>query len=109
MVTATPVVPKALPVLEPCDRVFDASAALAMAAPGPIADDAVSAEPGRHELANPAVAAVGQHSAVVAAQRLDEGSAVVHRVVAIAGTTPGDRDDAQVAAACKELEVHDQR
>ena len=49
---------------------------------------------GVYELADPAVAAVGQDPAVLAARHLDRGSAIMDPVVAVARSAARDLDDA---------------
>ncbi len=57
------------------------------------------------KLVDAAVASVGQNAPVVPAERLDRGATVVHGIVAIAGTTGGRGDDAEIATASQDLQT----
>jgi hypothetical protein len=74
--------------------VLDACTTFAMSSPSAIAHDPVVAKHRRDKLGDTAVAAIGEHSFVGPAHRLDLGAAVVHWIVAIARPTAGDGDDA---------------
>jgi hypothetical protein len=93
------------PVLQAGDGVLDASAAAAVASPRAVAQDAPAAEDRCDQLVDAAVTAVGQDASVEAAECLDRGAAVVHRIVAIAGATGGRGDDAEIAAARQDLGI----
>ena len=66
---------------------------LRSASPSAIADDAIASKDRSDQLWDSAVTAIGKHSLMITAQRLDLGGAVVHRVVAIPWTTAGNCDD----------------
>lgn len=103
MMTTTAVVAQDTPILEAGDRMLDTGSALAMNAPRPIADDSPLVKARRSELRNTAIAAVSENSPVSSAARLDDGSAVVHRIVAVAGPARCRRHDHQVTAANQDL------
>jgi hypothetical protein len=105
MATPAPMIAEHAPVLQPCDRMLDACTALAMAAPGSIADDPVVTKDGCDQLADTAVAAVGEHSSVVPTPRLDIRRSIVDHVVTIAGSAARDSDDAEVGAPDDQLYV----
>lgn len=103
MMTASSVVAQYTPVLEAGNGMLDAGSALAMNAPPAIADDAALAKARRSELRNTAIAAVSEDSPVSLAERFDDGSAVVHWIVAVAGPARCRRDDCQVTTADQDL------
>ena len=92
--TATAVITWDTPVLQPGDGVFDARPAPAMAAPRLVAEDPVASKDRRHELANAAIAAVGEDASVLQAMCFDARTAVVHRIVSIAWAACVDRNNA---------------
>ena len=75
-----------------------------MSTPCSVAEDPTSAKRRRDQLGDAAVATVGKHATMLLAKRLDARAAVVHRVVAIAGTTR-DGDDSQIASPDDDLRV----
>ena len=87
MTRAAAMVTKDAPVLEPDNAMFDTGSPTAMSPPGTVAHDAVAPKHGCNELGDPAVAAVCKHSTVGPAEHFDRGAAVVHRIVAVAGST----------------------
>ncbi len=93
------------PVLEPCDRMLGTSPASAVRTPRAVADDATSSKAGSDELADAAITAVGKHTSMTASQTLDVRVAVRDRIVPIAGSATGDRNDAEVRATDEDLSV----
>ena len=98
-------VPQDTPVLEPGDGVFDPGPPSTMSTPRSVAQDPTSAKYRRDELGDTAVAAVGKDATMLLAERLDARTAVVHRVVAVAGTTCGSGGDPQIASADDDLGI----
>lgn len=94
-----------MPVLEPGDAVLLSCLSSAVASAGGVADDPAAGEDGRVEFGDAAVAAVGEHTAVLLAAPLDAGSSVVDGVVAVAGAAAVDGDHEQVGAAGEDLGV----
>lgn len=84
---------------------FDARPPAAMPPPRSIAAHAPSVKTRRHELSDPAVAAVGEDAAMPAAEPLDIRHSVVKRIVAIAGPTAVDRSDAEAPTLDDELQI----
>ena len=93
------------PELDPCDRVFDARTSTSMTTPCTVPEDAAAMEDWRDELGDASIAAVREDTAVLLAQRLDLRATVVHRIVAIAWTARGDRDDLEIMATHEQLSV----
>ncbi|HEY5933625.1 MAG TPA: hypothetical protein VIU61_03290, partial [Kofleriaceae bacterium] len=81
---------KHAPIFETCDRVLDACSPTSMAPPVGVAKDTTASKLRRDELRDTAVATIGEHATVVAAQRFDVRAAVVHDVVAVPRTTSRD-------------------
>jgi hypothetical protein len=102
---APPVVAQDSPLLEARDGVLDPSAPPPVAPPGGVSHDSIASKHGGDELGDAAVAAVCEHAAVTAAQLLDDAAPVVHRIVAVAGTSTGDGDDAPVGVTDEDLQV----
>jgi hypothetical protein len=103
--SASAVVAQDAPVLEPSDGVFAAGSAPAMMAPGPVADDPVTAKQRRHQLADATIATVGEHATLFSTQGLDPRATVVHRIVAVAGPAGGRRDDPEVTPTDQDLRI----
>jgi len=105
MTATTAMISQDAPVLEASDGVLDPGSASTMATPGSVAQDPVSPERRRDELGDSAVPTVGEHATVLLTKRFDVRAAVVHRVVAVAGTTGVCGDDSQIASADQDLGV----
>ena len=103
MMTTAAVVAQYTPVLDAGNRMFDPCSALAMDAPYPVSYDSALAKARRSELHHPAIAAVSEDSSVGSAERLDDGAAVVHRIVAVAGPARCRSDNRQITAASQDL------
>lgn len=99
------VVANSAPILHPGQDMFDAGAALAMAAPRSITNDAVVREPWGAKRGDAPVAAVREHSTMFETKRFDRGFPVVNRIVAVARSATGDGDDTSVAVASEYLDV----
>ena len=82
-----------------------ACAPTTMRSPGSVAEDAPPTKPRRHELAHAAVPTIRQYVSVLLAEPFDDGSAVVDRVIAIAGPPGGDRQDSAITATNQHLRV----
>src|SRR5437868_4389624 len=93
------------PVLQPCDGVLDACSSATVATPRTVSDDPVAAEDRRDQFGHTAIASVSQHASMPSTQSLDDRGAVMHRIVAVAGTASTDRDDAQITTADEDLRV----
>src|SRR5262245_15167707 len=105
MASASPVVAENTPDLEPRDGMFDPGPSTTVSAPAGITHDSDPIEHRRDELGDATVATIGQDTSMVLAQSFDRRASVMERVVAIAGTTCRDRDDAEVAATHQDLRV----
>lgn len=84
---------------------LDASTTPTVAAPGAVSEDTAALERRRNELGDPAVATVGKNAAVPLAEVLDLRATIVHRIVAIAGTTGDRSDDPEIASTREDLRV----
>ena len=103
--TAAAMIAQDAPVLQASDGVLDARSAVAMATPRSIAHDPATAKHRCDELGYAAIATVGQDAAMLLAERLDRRTAVVDRVVAIAGPTGRGGDDPEIAPPDEDLRV----
>jgi hypothetical protein len=69
MVTAPTMIAKHSPVLEPCERMLDASSPPAMEPPSAVTQHTLASKGRRHEVSHSAIAAVCEHTSMRGAQR----------------------------------------
>lgn len=105
VMSMTAMVAKHTPILEARDRMFDSRSPSAMSSPRTISHDPAIAKDGDHELVDAAIPTVCQDTAMMSAERFDVRASVVHRIVAVAGSTRGSRDDSKVPPTNQHLRV----
>lgn len=103
--SAASVVAQCAPVLQTGQDVLDASAPAPMTPPRSVAHHRAAPKPRRYELTDPARPTIREHPSVMAAEVCHHGSAVAHRIVAMARPAGMNRDHASVPPTDQHLRV----